>query len=241
MDGSRWNEGRRGARLEIVLLAGALAVTAGCAAARMVPPNDVAEGSDAFEAEGRSSMSGAWVDESFRLGPYAVAGVDRSWDSGQAVTHGAYTRNDVQSGYVYQFREGAEALLGSCTAQVAESSYALTKSFSSLSKAYRLTCTCGSGDRAASLELAREEGKPEGRVTLARGAVEVKSVHATNGLGTFHPAGYRLGNPGEAPLGAVEVLHPGRIWLSRSLEAGERRQLGCLMAGLMLWSEPSES
>jgi hypothetical protein len=49
-------------------------------------------------------------------------------------------------------------------------------------------------------------------------------------------AGFRADLDGR-PLGAVEVLHPGRIWLSRSLDDTERRQLGCLFAALMLYDD----
>lgn len=223
-----------------VWLAGALLGTAGCASMRMVPPQDVAQASDVFEATGRSSMSGSLVDESFTLGPYRVAGVERDWESAQGTTLGAYSRDDVQSGFGYRFEEGAETLAGRCGTLTTSSSYTLGKNALS-SQEYHLVCTCGAGDGAPTLELRGKGAKATGRVSLARGTLDLTSVHEVDGAWPLmEPAGYRVGKQGEATLAAVEVLRPGRVWLSRALDGAERRQLGCLLAGLMLHEVPAE-
>ena len=45
---------------------------------------------------------------------------------------------------------------------------------------------------------------------------------------------------GPAAVGAVEVLHPGRIWLARALDNDGRSDLACLFAGLMLYKPPRD-
>ena len=57
-------------------------------------------------------------------------------------------------------------------------------------------------------------------------------------LSDGEPSGYRV--DGEGPLGAVEVLKPGRVWLAKSVAVAERAELACLFAGLMLYMPPRD-
>src|SRR4051794_29736525 len=52
-----------------------------CAPVRMAVPSDVGSASDEIPISDRSSMSGALVDESFKMGPYKVVDVSRKWNS----------------------------------------------------------------------------------------------------------------------------------------------------------------
>ena len=49
----------------------------GCAGPRMVAPEDVSKGRQVLEVADRSAMSGSLEDESFTLGTFQVADVDR--------------------------------------------------------------------------------------------------------------------------------------------------------------------
>ena len=224
-------------------LAVGLLVGTGCTTMRMKPPADLTAASDEFAVTGRSAFGGMLADESFVLGPYRVAEVDRDWT--HANRHGAgedevgYQSTDSRTGFGFRFSEGEEALPAQCSQSTHESGYNFGKSALS-SSATDLLCTCGVGEAASRLELGTARKGPAGRVTLARGTYEVHAVHEVDGAWNVSaPAGYRVGKPGE-PLGGVEVLRPGRVWLAKGLDAGERRQLACLLAGLMLFQEPSE-
>ena len=53
------------------------------------------------------------------------------------------------------------------------------------------------------------------------------------------PAGYRFDGP-DGARGAVEMLRPGRIWFTEKMPESEREPGACLLAGLMLYTEPSD-
>jgi hypothetical protein len=239
----------RGAWLGSAVLAGAVLGTVGCASLRMVPPQDVAGTSDVFEATGRSPMSGALVDESFRIGPYAVAAVERDGQtsgrtsSGEASLVGTFlrvSRDDIRNGYAYRFQEGPDALAGRCEALTERKEVAIGERNQVTTLESTLVCTCGSGDGAAKLVLGHAGTGPCGQVTLARGTLDVMPVRETNAAWRVtKPAGFLVGKGPDA-IGAVEVLRPGRLWVSKALDAAERRQLGCLLAGVMLDTEAGE-
>jgi hypothetical protein len=43
---------------------------------------------------------------------------------------------------------------------------------------------------------------------------------------------------GAGPEGGLELLHPGRVWLARSLDSTEREDMACLFGGLLLYDSP---
>jgi hypothetical protein len=40
---------------------------------------------------------------------------------------------------------------------------------------------------------------------------------------------------GDGFVGAVDTLHPGHVWLDKTVEGPRRAQLTCLFAGLLLY------
>jgi hypothetical protein len=237
-DGRRWRAGTG------ALLVGVVLGAAGCASVRMVPPADVAAESDVFEATDRSTASGFLVDESFVLGPYRVAEVDRQWTSARRSggrspgdeASFAHFSEAAENGYSFRFGDGEEALAAQCAVTTLKSGVEFGKDGSISSKTSRLMCVCGTPDASVKLELENASGTPTGRLTLPRGTLALTVVREINGPVPMTKAGFRADLDGR-PLGAVEVLHPGRIWLSRSLDDTERRQLGCLFAALMLYDD----
>ncbi len=135
----------------------ALAVLAACSSLRMVPPPDVEERSDVLEVKGRSGWSGSLVDESFELGPYAVAKVNRGSDSSRSTTWGdarllAWTKGETTTGYTFQFRDGERAVDAQCSSITGREAFRRgDRAYST--QATRLACLCGSGDDAPRLEF----------------------------------------------------------------------------------------
>ena len=101
-----------------------------------------------------------------------------------------------------------------------------------------LDCNCsgaGPGVTRAYLELA-----PQVRGALLHrsgAAAPLQPAAAESGGSSFSlPVGFEAG--GAPPLGAVETVHPGRVWINRTLGTGEKADLACLFAGLLLYREP---
>jgi len=104
-----------------------------------------------------------------------------------------------------------------------------------------LRCTCGAADSSADLVLVHADAPSTGQVTLASGDYQLRGLSDVEGSANLLgiQTGYRV--DGAVPLGAVEVMHPGRVWLSTELVAGERDQLSCLHGGDRLMRRtPSE-
>ena len=245
--------GSRGAAVVVAL--GLLVGGAGCSTLQMVPPADVAADSDLLEPEGRSGWSGLFVDETFKIGPYEIADVDRDWNKGSGSSFGlvsgedadgnsryalGYTSSSVKTGFAYKVKEGAEALPARCASATEREHVTVGLRFGS--EESRFLCTCGDGAGAATLEM-KDDGrrKYQGRILLDRGALTVTSIHEAEGAAwdLREPAGYVVDEAGRA-LAAVDVLNKGRIWLGRSLHPTERRQVACLLTGLMLYEHPDE-
>jgi hypothetical protein len=168
--------------------------------------------------------------------------VDRKWDKGgdSTLTIGriGVTSGDVTTGYSYKFYDGTEVVAAKCTSRTESSGFAIGGS-SLGSSSSSFTCTCGEGEGASTLTVDHRDGGWSGLVRLPGGALEVTSLHDTDkSWPRSEPAGYRVAR-GAEPVGAVEVLHPGRIWLAKSFDGAARRRLGCLMVGAMLYVPPS--
>lgn len=213
-----------------------------CTPLRMAAPSDVQAESEAFEAKGRSWGSGLLVDESFQIGPFSVKEVDRSATSGRGTSRlervgwFAFQRTDreeLQGGYAFQFQEGEAGLRAECRTFTSRKTSS-RGSWEVSEQSSRLACACAGGNSEATLDLHLSGREPTGTVTLAGRTLEMTSIRSTKGTwDTAEPVGFRVDGP-QGPVGAVEVLRPGQLWLSRKLDAEERRELACLLAGVML-------
>jgi hypothetical protein len=99
----------------------------------------------------------------------------------------------------------------------------------------KIACTCDG--EAGKAELVMTDG---GR-TMKVGDKEykVEPINAVEGGGTqSNPTGFRA--DGDGPLGAVDVGHPGQVWLKKGLDDGTRSTTTCAFVGLMLYKAPSE-
>jgi len=221
-------------------LAAAAAGMLGCSALRMVPPPDVARESDVFEATHRSRASGLFADEAFTIGPFQVGEVQRDANVASGLSVLAYAKDDVRTAYAYELAEGADIVPGQCASLRSRKSFSLGALGELGSEDANLGCTCGTGASAATLELGGKPERPAGLAKVAGRTLDVASVHDTTAAWSPRDAaGFRI-DGAEGPVAAVEVLHPGRMWLSRTLAADERRQVACLLAGLMLYVEPTD-
>jgi len=194
-----------------------------CVTPRMAAPPELARDGELLEASDRTNVSGGLFDENFRLGPYAVTDVHRLGNSSERFEL-ALAQTDDGAGYEYNLFHGGTALRGSC--RTGESSK-------------KLACTCASAKTTATLSIQDQAGTFEGAITTSAGRYRVTSVHELEGGSNQNePSGYRIDASGLAA--AVDVIPPGRVLLKKTLDEGERHELVCLFAGLMLF-EPQEA
>jgi hypothetical protein len=216
---------------------------AGCAGPRMVAPADVAQGSQVLEVTDRSSMSGSLVNESFKLGSFAVTDVDRDWNKKSSFSVIGYSNATTTTGYSYKVKGSDGTWDGSCASSANDKGIHLmggTMDWGST----KITCECKQGGTSASVVL--NAGSPEsnknaaGALTVGDSKYKVSSVNDTDksNLGTG-AAGFRYDGD-DGALGAVEVLRPGRVWLNQRLPEAQRLPVACVSAGLMLYQPPTE-
>ena len=223
-----------------VLVAALLA--AGCSTtARMVVPADVAQGLDVIKVTDRSAWSGALADESFKMGPYKVEDVDRDWDHSSQVSVFNFSSGKTEGGYTFVFETKGGSFKGQCTTEAKETGFDLFGGISFEDRVAKLGCRCIEGkEQVARVVLSAGTGSAYGgTVETGGGSYAIEALYEREGtLNTGEPSGYRV--DGDGPVGAVEVLKPGRVWLGRSVEQTERAQLSCLFAGLMLYMPPRD-
>ena len=226
--------------VRIVLSVMMLSITA-CGAARMAVPADVAQASEELPITDRSSWSGALADESFRLGPYKVTDVDRKWDSTHSNSLFGVDRSKTTGGYSFKLGGKDVELAGECATEDREKSRDLGGGFEFSSMSAKLGCTCHDASASANVVLAASTTDTyEGTLNSGSNEYHVAAINERDGGGSSHdPTGYRV-DGGEAPLGAVDVMGTGRVWLNRTVEGRVRDDLACIFAGLLLYKPPKD-
>jgi hypothetical protein len=212
------------------LLAGLAFTIGGCATARMAAPPDIAGGSDVLTVSDRSRASGLFVNEGFKLGKYQVADVDRKWNKSSSTGVGPWSKETKTTGFTYALVAQDKKLAGQCSSEA--SSHGI-RGFSWGS--IKIACTCeGDGGKAELLMV--DDGRS---LTVDGKAYKVEPIHAVQGGSSqSDPTGFRA--DGEAPLGAVEVLHPGQVWLTKGLDEATAYKTTCTFVGLMLYKPPQD-
>ncbi|HEX3776489.1 MAG TPA: hypothetical protein VHV51_18585 [Polyangiaceae bacterium] len=216
-------------------LAGFSWLVSACAGPRMAPPADVAGASDVLAVSDRSRASGAFVNEGFKLGPYTIADVDRKWDSSSGLSVGPWGKESKTTGFSFTLANGDAKLKGKCESELKQQSIlGLGGSFDWGSTT--IACSCEGGADKASLVLSKDANK----LSIGSTDYPIQQIHSVQGGGDqSSPSGFRADADG--PVGAVEVLYPGQIWLKKGLDEPTRSNLSCLFTGLMLYKPPSDN
>jgi hypothetical protein len=208
-----------------------------CAGPRMVPPADLAQGSDVLSVQNRSSASGAFVNESFDLGRFKVQKVDRDWGKNSSLGIGGYSASQTKTGYSFELA-ASSTWLGACSSLSSEKG---AGGFSFGGKS-QLVCECKQGEQSATAKLEGSDVKnhTSGELNWGERKLKLAAVTDTDMTNlTGGPAGYRADEEDKL-LGAVEVLRPGQVWLSEGLDAPTGEALSCVFAGFMLYQPPSD-
>jgi hypothetical protein len=222
-----------------ILVAGA----GGCAPTRMAVPANLAQASDEIVVTNRSRASGMLVNEAFTMGPYQIVRVHRGWqsgnDSGLQVGSVSSTTSHRKGFYDFDVKAPTGMYKGQCGMHASEKTTQVGGLVLGGEAAQGLECNCsGGGPGMSSVRL--ESGPQSGGVVTPRGGggyplegiVTTADGHQTTATGGG-PIGYEVRGP--APIGAVEVVEKGRIWMSRALDDSARADLACLFVGLLLY------
>jgi hypothetical protein len=201
----------------------------------MAVPQAVAKGSEVLEAKDRSMASGALVDESFQLGRYPVTEVDRDWNSKGGFSAGPFSDKKATTGYQYQLTDGTNKLKGTCGSETKTKSIFGGGGSQIAWGSTTVACTCEGGADSASLTWSSDKSE----ITVAGNTYEIKPIHETaDGSSMSEPVGFSAGS--KDTLGAVEVTHPGRVWLNNKLSDEAKAGASCLFVGLMLYQPPKD-
>jgi len=227
-------------RLAIWSAALALASVSACGW-NMVEPTDVVQVSEELPIKDRSSWQGALVDESFGLGSYKVANVDRKWNSTQNSSFLGFEASRMKGGYSYELVHGGDKLKGECATEERENSEKLGAGAEFSKLIAKLGCRCSDAQGAVTLTL---EGSTTqqygGTVTAPDLEYKISAItQRTKGWESHDPLGYRI-DGGSAPIGAVDLKKPGRVWIGKAVAGPGREQIACLFAGLLLYQPAKE-
>jgi hypothetical protein len=225
---------------KLTLLVVIALIVMACGTPHMVVPPEIATASEEVAATDRSSMSGAFANESFKLGKYAITDVDRDWNSGSAVGVLGFSSEKSKGGYAYKVKAQGVDLAGGCVSETADKSMSLGSGMSVGSSFAKLGCTCsGQGEPTKVVISASTSDKYSGDLKTHAASYRVAAIYEAKGMiSNGQPTGYRV--DGETPRGAVEVLKPGRAWFARGMDDAERTDLVCLYVGLMLYMPPKD-
>ena len=212
------------------------AALSACSTPQMTAPADVVEASEQLPISDRSSWSGALADESFGIGPYQVVEVNRDWSDGRGWSMLGLSSDSIAGGYSFGLEGDGSVTKGACATEASEKSLDLRSGVSVGRQTAKLACTCGN-DSTVLLQIT-PDGTYGGRLQTSEGNYQIEAIYEREGIWSDgNPSGYRV--DGDAAVGAVDVLRPGRVWMGRAIEPGERKQLACIFAGLMLYQPPS--
>lgn len=209
-------------------------VFVGCSAPQMQVPSELAAHADLLPVTQRGVWTGVLVNESFKLGPYAVTNVDRKWDVTTGFVAGNLSHSNTEGGYAFSFEGAGMNETGHCAIGKKDTGVKYRSGVNVEFRFSKLACSCEGTPELATVVVESSSNEYTGTLTTSAGTYRVASVHElVGGSRSEDPVGYRI--DGARGVGAAEVIHPGRVWLARSLDAKNRGQIACLVAGLMLF------
>lgn len=182
------------------------------------------------------------ADESFQLGAFAVTEVDRDWTSTSDVEMFGFTQGRTTGGFSFHTSGEGASHVGVCTTEVNDNSQDLGGGVTFSNERQSVGCFCRAGDEVAFLAVrAATTSKYQGEVTIGPTRYKITGVYEReSGPDSGDPTGYRVDSD-TGPIGAADVIKPGRVWISRTLPADQRSPLVCLFAGLLLYQPPSHN
>jgi hypothetical protein len=226
-------------KLQAVVLGFSLVTGLGCTPLKMGVPADLAKEADLIQVTDRSRMTGALANEAFKMGPYEVTAVDRKWNSSSSGSISVFSSGETKTGYSFTFKGPQGESKAQCGSQ-AQNKNTSVMGFDISTSQENIGCVCEGPGASAKLQLAAENGeKLGGPVTAHANNLTVAAVmQFDNGMKSSVPIGYEFRST--SGVGAVDIAHPGKVWMARALDDQTKADLACLTAGLLLYLPPKQ-
>ena len=249
MNGPFTKERRRIAGWLLPLVAG-LSLS-GCQVAHMALPQDLQSNASELTVEGRPLLI---FNNSFQFGPYRVTDVHRGWTrgGGYSASIGAteFGSSEATQKYEFSVNEPDRPAWAVQCATAADWSQLETEGFLGgrfgveFSSNQQLVCTLeqDGGARLSRLAMSRSASANEtalqGITMDGATRIDISATHklASTPLRVSAPTGYIFHIEGR-PVGAVEVINAGSVWLDDSLSPGTRSALAATSAVLLLYQD----
>lgn len=210
---------------------------AGCATPTMKVPADVLSmEADQLVVTERKRASGAFVNESFKLGSYGITDVDRDWNTAKGYSVPGFSDTDTTSGYSFKFGASGGAMAGQCLIEGNTKATKIMGGITMSQSVSKMGCACeGGGIKAEAVLNNVNSGQYSGTVKTSGGEYTIEAIYKAEGaFSTGNPTGYRVDS--DVIQAAADVMYPGKVWLGKSLSDADKDQLSCLFAGLMLYT-----
>jgi hypothetical protein len=223
----------------------------GCQVAHMALPQILQGESNELTVEGRSLL---FFGNSFDFAPYQVTDVNRGWTKGKgfSISSGTteFSTSEAKQKYEFSVNESGRATWEVQCATVADWSQLETEGFFGggftieFSSNKQLVCTLKQegSEKLSKLIMAQSASANEtalqGIMTDGTTRIDVSATHKldTTPLQVSTPTGY-IFHIQDRPVGAVEVINKGTVWLSNSVTPEIRSALAATSAVLLLYQD----
>ena len=221
----------------------------GCKVAHMALPQNMQNESSELTVEGRALLI---LRKSFQFGPYNVTNVHRGWTRGGGFSlsggSASFSSSKAKQKYEFSVNESDRPTWEVQCATGAKWNEAGLKGFlggglsMEFSSSKQLVCTLKQegGEKVAKLVMAQSANEMalQGIMTDGDTQIDISVTHKLAGtpLKLGEPTGYSF-HIGGRPVGAVEVINKGTVWLNNSVTPETRSALAATSAVLLLYQD----
>ena len=213
----------------------------------MALPQNLQSEASGLTVEGRSLLI---FSKSFHFGRYHVTDVHRGWTRGEGFSIWGYSASEAKQKYEFSVNESDRTTWEVQCATGADWSKLETQGFFGggfaieFSSNRQLVCTLKQegGEKLSKLLMAQSANKNEtalqGIMTDGATRIDISATHKldTTSLQVSTPTGYIFHIKGR-PVGAVEVINKGTVWLNNSVTPEIRSALAATSAVLLLYQD----
>ena len=230
----------------ILLLFAALSLS-GCKVAHMALPQNLQNESSELTVEGRRGLSA--FNSTFLFGPYNVTDIHRGWTRGKGFSIFGYSSSEAKQKYEFSVNEPDRTTWKVQCDTGAEWSQLKMKGFLrgalnniEFASTRQLVCTLEKegGERFSKFVMtqSRHEMVMQGIMTDGATKIDISVTHKldTTPLRVSEPTGYIFHIKGR-PVGAVEVINKGTVWLNNSVTPETRSALAATSAVLLMYQD----
>ena len=221
----------------------------GCQVAHMALPQNLKSEASELTVEGRSLLI---FNDSIQFGLYHVTDIHRGWTTGEgfSISNGAseYSSSEAEQKYEFSVNDSDRTTWEVQCATGAEWSQLETQGFLGgtfaieFSSDQQLVCTLKQegGETLSRLFMSQSANETalQGIMTDGATRIDISATHRleTTPLEVSSPTGY-IFHIGLRPVGAVEVINQGTVWLSNSVTPEIRSALAATSTILLLYQD----